>query len=293
MRHFEAGSKHLVTQLQFRPDGSGITAALRRAKHLVTWDIASGTREKIVPTTTPNRVTCFAYSPDGAVLIIGDDNGVARVYQLPDLQGGPELVVGRDERVRAVAFSPLANERTQWVLAAGTQLQLRNLKTGEINAGFDEADYRYDAVFTPEGTTVLEGHGLYLVAWSIRSEEVFRVRCESDVTRVVFSPDGQRLALAIGTGISLRVGDDPTRPGPTIDTLSRSGAMDLTFTPDGRFLLVADATNAVKLFDPTTGTVAHEYDWGIGKVSAVAVSPDGTMAAAGGEKGQVVLWDLD
>ena len=68
---------------------------------------------------------------------------------------------------------------------------------------------------------------------------------------------------------------------------------DFVFLPGSQKLAVADGGNTVKIFDIHTCTQAQEFDWGIGTVYCLTVHPDGTIAAAGGENGQVVVWDLD
>ena len=44
---------------------------------------------------------------------------------------------------------------------------------------------------------------------------------------------------------------------------------------------------------PETLRELKSFKWGIGKLHSVAFSPDGTLGAAGGDKGQVALWDVD
>jgi WD40 repeat protein len=49
----------------------------------------------------------------------------------------------------------------------------------------------------------------------------------------------------------------------------------------------------VKLYDTTSWKVAQAFNWDIGRLRSVAFSPDGMLAAAGGEKGKIVVWDVD
>lgn len=65
------------------------------------------------------------------------------------------------------------------------------------------------------------------------------------------------------------------------------------FHPNGRFLAATNNDNTVKLFDVTTGTEIRTFTWQLGRMRCVCFSADGTLAAAGSDKGQVVVWDVD
>ena len=67
----------------------------------------------------------------------------------------------------------------------------------------------------------------------------------------------------------------------------------LAFAPDGRTFLSGAADGTVRLWETVSGKQLAAWQWEIGPVNAVAVSPDGLTAACGGDKSAVVVWDLD
>jgi WD40 repeat protein len=67
----------------------------------------------------------------------------------------------------------------------------------------------------------------------------------------------------------------------------------LAFHPSGRFLAATSNDATVKFYDTATWTEAKAFNWKIGRLRSVAFSPDGMLAAAGGDKGKIVLWDVD
>ena len=49
----------------------------------------------------------------------------------------------------------------------------------------------------------------------------------------------------------------------------------------------------VKLWDVAAAKERAAYDWQVGPVTALALAPDGMRGACGGNKGDIVVWDLD
>ena len=68
--------------------------------------------------------------------------------------------------------------------------------------------------------------------------------------------------------------------------------LDAALTPDGRQLVtVTNNDTHVRFWDLASGELTAQYDWGIGKPTAVAVAPDGLRIACANAKGQIVIWD--
>lgn len=57
-------------------------------------------------------------------------------------------------------------------------------------------------------------------------------------------------------------------------------------------LLLSASGTKVTVWDAATWKPLHKFDWKIGNVSCLAISDDGTVAAAGGDKGKVAVWDV-
>jgi WD40 repeat protein len=108
--------------------------------------------------------------------------------------------------------------------------------------------------------------------------------------RLVFRPDGRRLALATTDGAVL-VWDAAT--GKEILRRSHHGdsVAGLAYSPDGRFLASASWDRTVKLWDAATGRVIHVLRGHNGPVHGVAFHPAGETLASAGWDGQVKVWD--
>jgi WD40 repeat protein len=114
-----------------------------------------------------------------------------------------------------------------------------------------------------------------------------------DGARLTFgiSPDGSRL-FASRARRAVVFDADPLRVAGTLGLPSKH-FQAAAFTPGGRHLITVSNEATARLWDAATWEQSREYAWKAGPLKCVAVSPDGTLAAAGSSRGKVVVWDLD
>jgi WD40 repeat protein len=108
---------------------------------------------------------------------------------------------------------------------------------------------------------------------------------------IAYSPDGAVIAGVYGP--VLGVVDVKTGKKVAAIKPSKKHFKGLAFTPNGKRLIAVNTDAAVRVYDTTTWTETAGYEWQIGKLTAVAVAPDGLRAAGGSDRGRVVIWDLD
>ncbi|HJZ56783.1 MAG TPA: WD40 repeat domain-containing protein, partial [Gemmataceae bacterium] len=109
---------------------------------------------------------------------------------------------------------------------------------------------------------------------------------------LVFAPDGSQL-VAIHE-MTLVVWPVPELGEPRLvrnDTRKHFTAA--CYHLSGRYLIATSNDTTVHVFDTRSWGRVTRFTWKLGPLRTVAVSPDGTLAAAGGNNGEVVVWDVD
>jgi WD40 repeat protein len=111
--------------------------------------------------------------------------------------------------------------------------------------------------------------------------------------KLAFHPEGIQIAgIHEMTVLAWQL---PGCAGPAVarNPDSRKHFTSLAYHPRGTHLFATSNDATVHVFEAHSLARVNRYTWRLDELSAIALSGDGTLAAAGGRSGNMVVWDLD
>ncbi|MBX9579646.1 MAG: WD40 repeat domain-containing protein [Gemmataceae bacterium] len=299
--------------LAFAPDGRYLLAVgvrsglggLLRSQKVTLWDLRDPSAEPPARIDTGLDPTAGYWLPDGRMLGVDNRGGwlavrpdgtdAARSGHIHTRHGKP-ADLSPDGRWLAWMTSGLVAWRP---VPGGDGMRAADLR--------DEGEEPAAAAFTPDGevlAVLVRGWDEFRRAWGVRTYDVAAgefirwVDAPDEAGRLLWSPDGRFLVVTTPAGF------DAIDPYTWAACARRSppGLTAAAFHPSGREFLTADGAGRVRVWDCgdwaggpdllLKRSPARTFEWGVGAVQALAVSPDGALAAVAGRDG-VVVWDAD
>jgi WD40 repeat protein len=324
------GHTDRVTSAAFNRDGSRLATGSPEIAHPITkiWNTASGTELFTVPgfgpafspdgkrlATVDNTVKIWdadtgrelltsvrvfgvdsTFSPDGTRMAATGVND-AKVWDAANTQVLFTLDVPTAEVIR-VGFSPdgtrlITSSRDHrvriWDATGPRELLRWSGSPSAFGWAVFSPDFKRFATAGDQNNTAqlwdtASGRNLRAFAGSAQGRYV---------GRVVFAPDGTRLAGINNDGT---VGLWNTTTGQPLITLraDKEYVMAVAFAPDGKRLATTGIREtAIQVWDTTTGDKLRTLSGNLGHLNNIRFSPDSRRIAAGNAEGTVGLWNVE
>ncbi len=280
--HASESSSTSYTSPCIRHDGRIL--AVGNKEGVVLWDLAHGTELVLLPI---GRVGCVLFEASGALLTNGS-YGIERWPIRLDVDRG-ELRIGPPCHVSLrTAVTAVAEDRQGRVVAAAGFARSYVL-TPERTFQVEPLDECRSVAVSADGTWLATGSPQTegVTIWRVSDGARVATLPVDEATNVCFSPDGKWLAAGNSQLGLWEVGT--WRTGRRM-----SGSRFGSFSPDGRLLVVEDATKVIRLEETETGrTLARLEGPHLDAISGAAFTPDGSrLVVTTNERPAVHVWDL-
>lgn len=293
------GHTATVCSLAFSPDSLTLASGARDGS-LRLWDSAGGVIHDL-PVRREGARNSLAWSPNSAFVATahGSHLTVLRVGDVERLEREFNLFTGQ-----IIAVNYLSND----ILAVGT---------GALKAGEGGTLHLWDPVkhaTRPAPTPVRGVYGIKAISthphtkrmhwiaglanttacvwrsWDITKPNATDVKLSKPANAISVSPDGGTVAIA--SDWILRVFSSDGKPRTDL-TGHKGQVAGVGFIHGGRTVVSGSWDETVRFWDVATGQETARFPLKAGKVTALAVSPDGTRIAVGGTDGPIVVIDAE
>ena len=289
--------KGRIGSIAFHPEGTVLATATGGTSSVYLWNPTTG--KPVRKLAAGASVASVAFAPAAPLLAASAE---ARIY-IWNTDTWELVAILVCLRAYELAFSSGSNPTLAAVRYGNVEVWADASKTTErwrdSDRTFGTGDGSASLAFSPDGATLAANNPNGPVSlWNPVTREKLRAFEHPKSNHhgpVKFSPDGTRLAYAHHKFVVVRSLTDNTTPPLefTAGAGSSPAVWAIGWSRDGRVLLTAGSDGSARLWDSATGGALKSFAWNIGKVKCATFSPDGLLAAAGGENGQVVVWDVD
>jgi WD40 repeat protein len=311
-----------LSAVAFSPDGRILAAGITKfsfkngqrdyKSEVRTWDVATGSKKKVMPVTTQS-VSSLVFALSGQQLLIGgtrrDYNRSVATLELANLETGSLGSLESRGEGNASSLVLSSDGRMVAVQTDASNLYLLETKNWKIKQTFNEnsdvssrntAGKRFLVSvksvmalgFSADGKTVsgeIEQGGIKL--WNPETGEVKKqLADQSDTGSIaVSSLDGTIMAEVGGNDGAIRlwnVASGEQKSFPEAD----GPISAIALSPDGRGLAVAHP-NLILLLNTATGKIIQKLRVPQTKIDCLSLS-DGQTLATASEDGTIQIWDL-
>jgi WD40 repeat protein len=237
------------------------------------------------------NVVALAFSPDGKVILTGDDRAAARFWDAATGQplGAP---LTHEGGLVAVAFSPDGRRAVTagrdgaamlWDATSRARVGAPLVHAEPLQAAAFGADSRLLLTATLDGTARL---------WQAADGAPVgpTIRHGATLRTALLGPDGCRL-LTAGDDGTARLWDLDQNPPSGLPLRHESPILAAAFAPDGETIATAGRDGAARLWS-LQGKLLRAIAAHRGAILDIAFHPDGRVLATAGDDSNARLWDV-
>ena len=315
----------LVRRVQWSPDGRHMAAILYQrvagepGSTVLLWDLSQSTVPRVLG-TFPVRLKGLTFADHGRWIATGIDCRTVRVWKVED----PATHINLDMPMEPKRNSPLARlEATKipWIASGSTDSILVGYRSDRWykwdmsvpdappQVGPSQPFLLRSCAMSKDGRWLVFIHAEVDVLCMDATKPFSRPRTLATMRpvpthqnprddwrpceRVSVSGCGKRYAFICGAEV--RIGAVEGRNRKVVNLKGHKGFVYVTaFSPDQRTILTGGDDGTTRLWNIDRQEELAQYEWGIGRVTAMDVSPDGSSVIVGGDgERNLAMWDLE
>ena len=254
-----------------------------------------------------SRIEAVAFSPNGNMIVVGDNNSQVAVYAPKQGNQLAMTVQGSDlGAVYGVAFSSddgavfacgqdgkarlIAGPKPDGTTAGNTATRLREFlgHNGSVTS----------LALTPDRSLLITGGEDKTVrVWEVASGKQlrsFQGHMTSDqtwISAVAVRGDGKQIASGWVDG-TIRLWDLTSEDEHRAFTDATESLWAVAFSPDGKRVAAAGSDLAIRVYDPETGKLEATLKGAKSPITSLAFLPDSNRLASAGGDQAIVIWDV-